>query len=75
MRNYLLGAAALLAFAAPGLAHAQTTSAYVDASYQSSEVDTPLGDDDGPFQVVVPGENRHARWVRQVTCLRIARDR
>jgi len=35
----------------------------------------PLGDDDGPFQVVVPGENRHARWVRQVTCLRIARDR
>src|SRR5690606_21376358 len=47
MRNYLLGAAALLAFAAPGIASAQTASAYVDASYQSTEVDTPLGDDDG----------------------------
>ncbi|MFZ0936387.1 MAG: molybdopterin-dependent oxidoreductase [Bryobacteraceae bacterium] len=31
----------------------------------------PLSEEDGPFQLVVPGENRHARWVRQVTALRI----
>jgi hypothetical protein len=31
----------------------------------------PLSDEDGPFQLVVPGEKRHARWVRQVTALSI----
>jgi len=31
----------------------------------------PLSDKDGPFQLVVPGEKRSARWVRQVTALRI----
>ena len=31
----------------------------------------PLSDKDGPFQLVVPGEKRGARWVRQVTALRI----
>ncbi|MGB9458196.1 MAG: molybdopterin-dependent oxidoreductase [Bryobacteraceae bacterium] len=31
----------------------------------------PLSDEDGPFQLVVPGEKRHARWVRQVTALKI----
>ena len=31
----------------------------------------PLSDKDGPFQLVVPGEKRAARWVRQVTALRI----
>lgn len=34
----------------------------------------PLDAESGPFQVVVPGEMRHARWVRQVSCLRISRD-
>ncbi|MGH7552778.1 MAG: molybdopterin-dependent oxidoreductase [Longimicrobiales bacterium] len=34
----------------------------------------PLDGDAGPFQVIVPGEQRHARWVRQVVCLRLARD-
>jgi hypothetical protein len=28
----------------------------------------------GAFQVIVPGEQRHARWVRQVVCLRVATD-
>jgi len=28
-------------------------------------------DHDGPFQVVVPGEKRRSRWVRQVAALRI----
>lgn len=37
MRKYLLGAAALLAFAAPGVASAQ--SGYVDVAYQSAEAD------------------------------------
>lgn len=27
-----------------------------------------------PFQIVVPDEQRHARWVRQVACLRLAHD-
>lgn len=30
-----------------------------------------LADKDGPFQLVVPGEKRNGRWVRQVTALRI----
>jgi hypothetical protein len=37
MRKYLLGAAALLAIAAPGVASAQ--SGYIDLGYQSSEAD------------------------------------
>lgn len=35
----------------------------------------PLDEDAAPFQVIVPGEERHARWVRQVACIRIARHR
>jgi hypothetical protein len=31
----------------------------------------PLAADVGPFQVVMPDEKRHGRWVRQVTCLRV----
>jgi hypothetical protein len=31
----------------------------------------PLPADVGPFQVVMPDEKRHGRWVRQVTCLRV----
>src|ERR1035441_1957866 len=31
----------------------------------------PLSEKDGPFQLVVPGEKRSARWVRQVTALKI----
>jgi hypothetical protein len=33
----------------------------------------PLPERSGPFQLVVPGEKRGARWVRQVTALRIRR--
>jgi len=35
---------------------------------------TALDGESGPFQVIVPGEMRHARWVRQVACIRIAQD-
>jgi len=33
--------------------------------------DAPLPDGVGPFEVVMPDEKRHGRWVRQVTCLRV----
>ena len=33
----------------------------------------PLADNEGPLRIVIPGEKRHARWVRQVTGLRIGR--
>jgi hypothetical protein len=31
----------------------------------------PLDSKQGPFRIVVPGEKRMARWVRQVTALRV----
>ncbi|HEY1218858.1 MAG TPA: molybdopterin-dependent oxidoreductase [Bryobacteraceae bacterium] len=31
----------------------------------------PLPESDGPFQLVVPGERRNARWVRQLSALRV----
>jgi len=31
----------------------------------------PIGSHDGPFRIVVPGEKKMARWVRQVTALKI----
>jgi DMSO/TMAO reductase YedYZ molybdopterin-dependent catalytic subunit len=33
----------------------------------------PLDEKHGPLQIIVPGEKRHARWVRQVTSLKIGR--
>jgi len=32
----------------------------------------PLGEKEGPYRIVIPNEKRMARWVRQVTTLRIA---
>ena len=31
----------------------------------------PLGDKEGPYRIVVPDEKRMARWVRQVTAVKI----
>jgi hypothetical protein len=31
----------------------------------------PLDNKEGPFRVVIPGEKRPARWVRQVTALKV----
>jgi hypothetical protein len=31
----------------------------------------PLPSEDGPFQIIVPGEKKHARWVRQVTGIQV----
>jgi len=33
----------------------------------------PLSADEGPIRIVVPGEKRQGRWVRQVQELRIGR--
>lgn len=32
----------------------------------------PLDDKEGPYRIVIPDEKRMARWVRQVTALKIA---
>ncbi|PSR53925.1 molybdopterin-binding protein [Adhaeribacter arboris] len=31
----------------------------------------PLDQKDGPFQVIVPGEKRHARWIRQIVSIKL----
>ena len=33
----------------------------------------PLSTREGPFQIIVPGEKKHARWVRQVIRLKVGR--
>src|ERR1039457_5066388 len=54
-------------------AWAELDSTFMDKSvYVVTKRDgKPLSDKDGPFQLVAPGEKRAARWVRQVTALRI----
>jgi hypothetical protein len=54
-------------------AWAELDSTFMDKSaYVVTKRDgKPLSDKDGPFQLVVPGEKRGARWVRQVTALKI----
>ncbi len=54
-------------------AWAELDSTFMDkAVYVVTKRDgNPLTDKDGPFQLVAPGEKRGARWVRQVTALRI----
>lgn len=32
-----------------------------------------LAEDEGPFRVVMRGERRRSRWIRQVSCLRVVR--
>jgi DMSO/TMAO reductase YedYZ molybdopterin-dependent catalytic subunit len=54
-------------------AWAELDSTFMDKSvYVATKRDgKPLTDKDGPFELVVPGEKRAARWVRQLTALRI----
>jgi DMSO/TMAO reductase YedYZ molybdopterin-dependent catalytic subunit len=33
----------------------------------------PLSTQSGPLQIIVPGEKKHARWVRQVIALKVGR--
>lgn len=32
-----------------------------------------LPDSEGPFRIIMEGERRHSRWIRQVGCLRVER--
>jgi hypothetical protein len=54
-------------------AWAELDSTFMDKSvYVVTKRDgKPLSDEDGPFELVAPGEKRAARWVRQVTALTI----
>jgi len=54
-------------------AWAELDSSFMDkAVYVVTRRDgRPLGDKDGPFQLVVPGEKRGGRWVHQVTALKL----
>ncbi len=57
-------------FALPELDPAFTDRVILLADRRDEQV---LSSRDGPLQIVVPGEKRHARWVRQVIALRIGR--
>jgi DMSO/TMAO reductase YedYZ molybdopterin-dependent catalytic subunit len=57
-------------FALPELDPAFTDRTIILADRRDGQ---PLGPREGPLQVVVPGEKRHARWVRQVIVLRVGR--
>jgi len=56
-------------------AWAELDSSFLDkAVYLVTSRDAkPLSDKDGPFELVVPGEKRNARWVRQLRTLTIKR--
>ena len=52
--------------------------AEVDAAFAVREIiladkrdGKPLDSKEGPFRIIAPGDKRGARWVRQVTALRI----
>jgi len=57
-------------FALPELDPAFTDRVILLADRRDGQV---LSSRDGPLQIVVPGEKRHARWVRQVIAMRIGR--
>lgn len=55
-------------FALPEFDPAFATRTIILADEQDGQ---PLGEGRGPFQVIVPGEKRHARWVRMVEKIRV----
>lgn len=57
-------------FALPELDPASTDRVILLADRREGK---PLGERDGPLQVIVPGEKRHSRWVRQVIALKVAK--
>ena len=57
-------------FALPELDPAFTDRAILLADRRDGK---PLGGKEGPLRVIVPGEKRHARWVRQVIALKVGR--
>jgi DMSO/TMAO reductase YedYZ molybdopterin-dependent catalytic subunit len=57
-------------FALPELDPASTDRVVLLADRRDG---SPLDARDGPLRVVVPGEKRHSRWVRQVVSLKVGR--
>jgi DMSO/TMAO reductase YedYZ molybdopterin-dependent catalytic subunit len=57
-------------FALPELDPEFTDRVILLADHRDGQV---LSATEGPLQVIVPGEKRHARWVRQVVTLRIGK--
>ena len=55
-------------FALPELDPAFSERVVLIADHRDKQ---PLDDKHGPLQIIVPGEKRHARWVRQVIALKI----
>lgn len=71
MASYLLVEAAdgyRVVFALPELDPAFTEKSVILAFLKDGK---PLDDKEGPFRVVIPEEKRMARWVRQVTRLKV----
>ncbi|APW61071.1 molybdopterin-dependent oxidoreductase [Paludisphaera borealis] len=58
-------------FALPELDPAYTDRTILLADRRDGQ---PLTAREGPYQIIVPGEKRHSRWVRQVVGLRIGKD-
>jgi DMSO/TMAO reductase YedYZ molybdopterin-dependent catalytic subunit len=57
-------------FALPELDSAYTDRVILLADHRDGR---PLTTREGPFQIIVPGEKKHARWVRQVIKVRVGR--
>jgi hypothetical protein len=73
LANYLVVEAAdeyRAVFALPELDPAYTDRVILLADRKDKK---PFDDKHGPFQIIVPGEKKHARWVRQVVTLRIGK--
>jgi DMSO/TMAO reductase YedYZ molybdopterin-dependent catalytic subunit len=73
LANYLLVEAAdgyRAVFALPELDPTFTDRVILLADRREGK---PLGEKEGPLRVVVPGEKRPSRWVRQVTGLKVGR--
>lgn len=55
-------------FSLPELDDTYTDKVVILADMQDGK---PLDAKNGPWQIVVPDEKKHARWVRQVTALKV----
>lgn len=55
-------------FALPEFDPAFTDRVIILADEQDGQ---PLGEGKGPYQIIVPGEKRHSRWVRMVEKIRV----
>lgn len=47
------------------------TEATIILAFQSDG--KPLGPEVGPYQIIVPGEKKHGRWIRQVVSIKLVK--